>query len=182
MNTAIIAANNQKEMLIKIPSMIHDVIDASHRCAADMTHTLCVLGGGDMGEGILAFGRAFQVNGIILGSLATGLAFSAGIGIKKLHQHLNNKFTRIKSKMSDASPTITNNSLKGGDNMHKIIAGTDNQLGTALRLAYAFNLPFSVEGIMNEDHKFEFHVTVTADNEEFEKYKRNCEILFESED
>lgn len=65
--------------------------------------------------------------------------------------------------------------------MHKIIAKSDEQLGIALRLAYAYQLPYSVKGIMNDDHKINFHITVKSDNEEFEKLKHHCEIQFAAE-
>ena len=66
--------------------------------------------------------------------------------------------------------------------MHKIIAVSDKQLGITLRLAYAYRLPYSVEGNKNDDHKVEFHITITADDEEFESFKRHCEIQFAAED
>lgn len=62
--------------------------------------------------------------------------------------------------------------------MHKVIAKSDEQLGMALRLAYAFKLPYSVKVVLNDKHKIEFHVTVTADDESFKKFKGQFEIQF----
>lgn len=60
--------------------------------------------------------------------------------------------------------------------MHKVIAKSDEQLGMALRLAYAFKLPYSVKVELNDKHKIEFHVTVTADEKVFREYESQFDI------
>ena len=62
--------------------------------------------------------------------------------------------------------------------MNKVIAKSDEQLGMALRLAYAMELPYTVETVLNDHHKVEFHVTITADDESFKKFKGQFEIQF----
>lgn len=59
--------------------------------------------------------------------------------------------------------------------MHKAIAKSDEQLGMALRLAYIYHLPFSVEVVVKKP-KIEFHESVTADDEAISKFKRSFEI------
>ena len=46
----------------------------------------------------------------------------------------------------------------------------------ALRLAYAMELPYSVETVLNDHHKVEFHVTISADDVSFRMFKGQFEI------
>ena len=58
--------------------------------------------------------------------------------------------------------------------MNKVIARLDEQLGIALRLAYAMELPYWVETVLNDHHKVKFRVTESYNIYELQKCRVCC--------
>ncbi len=62
--------------------------------------------------------------------------------------------------------------------MKELIAKTDRQLGTALKILYNSKTPYTVSVAENEKGKIEFRIAVDADEEKFSKIKSQYDVIF----
>lgn len=61
--------------------------------------------------------------------------------------------------------------------MNYFLAVNDRQLGTCLRMLFAERIQPTVQTVMNDKGKIEFHVSISADQELFEELDERYKIL-----
>ncbi len=61
--------------------------------------------------------------------------------------------------------------------MKYFLAVNDSQLGTCLKMLFAEGIQPNVETVLNEKGKIEFHISIAADEEVFERLNEKYKTL-----
>ena len=67
--------------------------------------------------------------------------------------------------------------MKGGNAMKYFLAANDRQLGICLRMLYAERLQGYVYTVLNSKNRIEYHISVSVDDERFDKLNERYKIL-----